>query len=473
MNPMNQRFDAVPSRGARARPAVLLAFLALAACKRSGSDFEVQAAIHEDIVTVVELSWTTEQAGTSWVEYGIDGAYDMSTPQTDEADTEHEFLLLGLPALTEVSWRAHTEVDGEDLTTEGTITTGNLPSSLPDLEVTDYEADQVDDWKYLMGAVLGSPAYIFVIDREGNWLWYLELENTLVSSGPLYSDVMFKDGTNHLLFNQFSTDLDRTDLAYVTEVDFSGEVIQTWDTPSSHHAFLELPDGKLAYTAGDVREWYNDTTRQTDTVVGDAIVEVSDDGTTETVFSTWDWREPAMNQGWDYSIYAQGADWTHANGLYYYPDTDTYLISLGFVDTILEVSRSDGTVTREFSRRGDVWTTEESTDFSFQHDAHWTEEDTLIMVSTQNDTDETIGIEYTLDEEAGNLEEVWSYHGDVYSAAEGQVRRLDNGNTLMNWGFVGICREVTPEDETVWEVNLDVGATMVRVRTFSDFYARE
>ena len=38
---------------------------------------------------------------------------------------------------------------------------------------------------------------------------------------------------------------------------------------------------------------------------------------------------------------------------------------------------------------------------------------------------------------------------------KGEAQRLDNGNTLVNYGTGGVIREVTPGKETAWHVKWD------------------
>ena len=40
----------------------------------------------------------------------------------------------------------------------------------------------------------------------------------------------------------------------------------------------------------------------------------------------------------------------------------------------------------------------------------------------------------------------------------GQARRLDNGNTFLNFGGLGEMREVSPDGTTLWQLNTGLGA---------------
>jgi hypothetical protein len=65
-------------------------------------------------------------------------------------------------------------------------------------------------------------------------------------------------------------------------------------------------------------------------------------------------------------------------------------------------------------------------------------------------------IEFELDREAQRLTEVWRYqHGPEWPRAKGMAIRLDNGNTLANYGTGGVIREITRDKRTAWRVKFD------------------
>ena len=49
--------------------------------------------------------------------------------------------------------------------------------------------------------------------------------------------------------------------------------------------------------------------------------------------------------------------------------------------------------------------------------------------------------------------------------------RLDNGNTLVNFGSAGALQEVTPQGEVVWEARTRSGLWFAAVRPIDDLYA--
>jgi hypothetical protein len=63
-----------------------------------------------------------------------------------------------------------------------------------------------------------------------------------------------------------------------------------------------------------------------------------------------------------------------------------------------------------------------------------------------------MGVELSFDEETLSTEVLWSYGEGLnyYTFIMGAVDRLENGNTLMNFGSKGVIEELSPEGDLVW-----------------------
>ncbi len=429
-------------------------------------DFTIDVQVDDAMVTLVEVNWTTDEPGYSWVEYGTTQAMELSTDVSSEATTDHSFLLYGVPALSDIYVTAYTEIDGEVLTSFAEISTPNVPSNLPDPTVTVFDEDRADSSLYIVGSILGENNLLFAINREGEWLWYTEPDDTLCT----FDTQISRDG-HGLVYNLFAMD-NSLHHGYLNHIGIDGQVTDEFITVGAHHAFAQLPDGNTAVIVADVRDWQNPGTGEVETVVGDAIQEIDAEGNLQTIFSTWDWSDPWVHEDWDVEYYPGMKDWTHGNSLAYYEDRDTYLISLANIDTVLEVNRTTGDVVRSFGPRMEYDYLPGTPPADFQHDAQLTPQGTLIMTS-RIEHDHTLGIEYSIDESTKTLEEVWSYGDDanLLAITQGQITILPNGNTLVNFGTAGVIREVTPEGDVVWELQADAGSWFGYVELFNDFYA--
>lgn len=451
-----------------------LAPLLLASLMSGGcAPFEVDAYLHETVNMLIQVDWTTEESGTSWVEYGTTEDYGMTTPASEEPGTDHHFSLLGMPPLTDVYYRAVTEIDGKEKAVEGTIATQGVPSAMPDFDINTYDPSATSDDLYILGTSFGgaSPC-VYVIDREGNWLWYKGVD---VEKNPI--ELNFERGTNNILYNSFLTDHGEDD-SNVTRVSIDLSVDEDIDTPYGHHAFTELPDGSIAYLGIDVRDYDVDGNGTDESVVGDVInIVPPGGGEAEYFWSTWDWRVPQRHDRWDSGFYPQGGDWTHANSLHYYDETDTFLLSIRNFDVVLEIDATTGDLLREFSGDDGYQLQEGSRSFSYQHDVTWTAEGHLLMISTPEENEdgsrvETVAVEYAVHDDTQTLEEVWSYgDGEGYNVlVQGTARDLSNGNRMVNFGSSGVVREVTMEGEVVWDLSVRMGAAFGNTVPFSDLW---
>lgn len=446
-------------------PLLSVTLLLAPAATGCADDFAVEAWIDEDMASTIHLAWSTESAGTSWVEYGDSRSRDLVTPQS-EASTDHAFTLYGSPFLETVHYRAVTEVDGVELTTTGRIQTGGRPSSLPDLTVNTWDEGAASSERFLLGvASTDGAGCVYVIDREGRWRWYWEG----LADHQLVELAWAEAGT--FLVNSFHTDHSQ-DEGHLQKLSFEGEQ-GTVFTEEAHHAFTRLSDGTIAYIAVDIREWTDPETGTTEDVVGDAIriLPAEDDGYGEPydLFSTWDWREPEVHDRWDDGFYPQGADWTHANAINHYPDRGTYLISLRNMEMVLEIDDTTGEVVREMGEDAEYTLDADSEPFSYPHEPIWRSSGNLLVVTTEQ---ETVLREYAVDDQEQLVTEVDSFgEGEgLYAVAQGMARELDNGNLLVTWGSAGRLQELTPEGEVVWEVETGAGWILGGVRLFDGFY---
>ena len=314
----------------------------------------------------------------------------------------------------------------------------------------------------LLGSLMGNHPQVFLSDREGYFAWSWDC-----APGSMVPEIARSRDGEDILYNEFSQDRS-VDTGTIWRVNLRGEVVDSIRTMQAHHTFEELPDGTMAFLAVDVRfteTWGN--------VVGDRIVELAPDGTTRDVFSTWDWFEVKENDAFNAGFYPQGHDWTHGDSLFYDEDRDTYLLSFRNIDTVAEVDRSTGTLLQHLGGEDSGYTfLPPGSAFTYPHSVQrLTSGHLLLTASGEIDGSmQTWASEYAVDESAGTLEEIWTYgRGEGFFAyALGGARRLDNGNTLVNWGTVGLLREVTPRGEVVWEMASEMGNYFGRTAILQD-----
>ena len=112
--------------------------------------------------------------------------------------------------------------------------------------------------------------------------------------------------------------------------------------------------------------------------------------------------------------------------------------------------------------------------FSKQHDIRRLENGNLLIFDNGTEHEPQISriVEYELNLEAMTAELVWEYsHPEEYvGVSMGSVQRLDNGNSLINWGNIqglgAILTEINMEKEILLEIIFPVGFKIYKARKF-------
>ncbi len=431
--------------------AIIAAILALPGCFESQQDFEVEIALDSSIATVVEISWTTEEPGVSWVEFGRAGSYDMITPIQTEASTEHRFLLVGIAAESEFDFRAITETASGTLVREGSAETGALPEDLPRFRVDQYDEDLCQASRWLVTGYEGTDrSWLVAVDRRGAVVWYQRVHE----DGTPFSIEPKQDGPG-VIYNARQRRHQGSDSHLVT-TDLLDEAGDSTILRNGHHAIAQLPMGGVAWIGADLREWYNPNADEFVTVQGDTVNVLTPTGEQVQVFNAWDWDEPRINEWFHYEYFAGAKDWTHANALSVHPEHGTVLVSLRNLGSLLEIDVGEREVLRAMGGHHPNAFTEDSTRFAYQHDPNWTPDGTILMISSEvqdNGRTETAAREYRIIE-GDTLEEIWNYGEGmgIHASHHGGARVLDNGNRLVNFGAAGVVHEATIDSETAWSL---------------------
>ncbi len=458
----------------------LSAALLLVGCQAPGRSHGItnlDVAISEVVGSVVELAWQTDQPGQSWVEFGLDEGRSLTTPVIVDPTGVHRAQLLGLPTLRTVYYEVFTQV-GEDLLSEqGEILTEGLPPGFPDIQANAHDASAISDEPYMLVGLIGAENFVAVLDRKGEVLWCMPVPLGVNRMLPMSVD--FDPGLDRVVVGNFFMDFitlvaeDQPPSSEALGFGASGGQLETMDLGVAHHELVQLPDGSMATLGIDVRDWYDPDRDEEIPVMGDTLVLVAPDGSRTELFNTWDWREPEVHDRF-YQISDDYGDWTHGNGLSYHVESDTFLMSLGLVDTVLEIDGATGDVLREFGPHGYTVPQGVGAAFSYQHGPHWTDEGSLLMSSWVDGQSRVMAIEYSVDDDSESLTKLWSYgeNEGFTSIAGGQALRVNNGNTVLNTGYRGLLVEISPDHEPVWEMSSSMGHVFVSLSFFDDFYAR-
>lgn len=423
--------------------------LALAGCA-GNADVLVGADVVFDpeIVTLAHVQVETAEAATVRVEWGADTTYGSATPETAPG-TAHDVPLLGLRAETTYHWRVVATVDGQEVAgPDATLTTGELPDDVPGFLLLDEaDADTYGAWTLLTGQALATGVgFVVVLDDEAQVVWYRIHDGLLTWAEH--------DGGGNLVYLIPGSEgsLVRTSLDGTRNVEHPA--------PEGHHAGARVPGIFGAYLASDLRAWEGED------VLGDAIVEVADDGAREVVWSAWDTLEVERHEGWDTE---DAGDWTHANGLAYDPQDDAYYVTLYYLGTVLKIARTTGEVMWQLGGRDSDFTFPEGETPGRLHAPEPLPDGRLAVFDNSVEGGSAVAV-YRLDEVAGTAdrEEVWRLEDGRVVTVLGDVDRLPDGGWFTTWGNMRQMAVVGAEGQVSWraestdvDVVLGMGERMV------------
>jgi len=453
---------------------LLLFSLMLPACGSTTAGFSAfSSRVHDDIGSLVTVSWTPSDSDVVVVEYSFDEGEWLSAPaQSVDGAVPAETLLLGIPYGVTVTWRAVGAELGES--EAQSVTTAAVPKGLPEptLVLSDplqYHAAS----GYLLGSInaddvgwSGGDYWKFILDRKGRYVWAMETPDEHWSIFLRQS----RDGTEILwdeatYWSSFSGDGED---GQVHRMKIDGTITASVATPGLHHAFVELADGRLAW--GDASaDWFED------------LVEYAPSGEIVTVWSCEDFLSAlhvpegtSEEEKWKYA-------YCESNTLYWHEETDTFLYSFYSSSSVLEIDHSGEVLWYAGGLHGGYEFATEADTFSWQHGVHYTDAGTLLLSSEASCADlkqcpygyETVVYEYDVNHDAAVLETTWTFGagGGVYGNTAGEAHRLDNGNTLHNYGAGSVVKEATAAGEEVWWVEWPYFHLLGRTTFIEDLYA--
>jgi hypothetical protein len=460
---------------------LLVAIIAASGCRRRATgDFEISVVESEVQVTAPWIEFTTEQPGTSWIEFTFEGRERRSTSTTAAGTTEHRHRLLGLPPEMEVEVHAVFQADGaeDEVEVEGSLTTGAIPDDIPVMPLLHNAEGSYDADSYvLLMFHVDAAAYQLIVDRQARTVWYnswTDDRNSMgavidVEEGMLYSAVRTTE--TYSFVEMYKIPLLSDDEPVMFEV---GE---------AHHDWERMPDGSYGVIEAVVGTYWSNQEDQMMPCVGDQITLFYEDASSEVLFNTFDWREPVEEEMWvDGEFYDEVEDWTHGNHLDYRESTNSVLFSIRNQAVLVEVDFATGEVLETYGGQccsdfaGGYQFAEGTEQFFYQHGAEWLDNGNLLMVSTPLLPEGGIGrdsvaVEYELDHDNKLMTEIWRYSGDIFASSGGYAQRLANGNTLVEWGHpTPAVREVSPDSEVVWSTQGPDTSRMITAFAFDSFY---
>ncbi|MBT3220573.1 MAG: hypothetical protein HN348_15920, partial [Proteobacteria bacterium] len=269
--------------------------------------------LHTEFQSLVYVIWEQNKAGEANIEFSFDEGEWRSSPPIEAQEGMSTQLLVGIPYGTSAEWRV--VVEGADPVDGQTITTNALPTSLPQPTiVTGDDTAWLTEGKYLLTSINQNEGgwtegtyWTLIFDRQARVVW---ARTAPQQNWTLYAQVSVSK--DHLLWDD-ATAWSQWDHGAASKIHrtYLDAEINSVAAPGLHHAFLELPDGTLA--------WGSRLHNQ-----GETLVELAPGATEETILwvcETW---------------------YCESNCLYYQESTNTYLYSFYTSSSLLEIDRTTG-----------------------------------------------------------------------------------------------------------------------------------
>ena len=140
----------------------------------------VEAELSSDMPTVPLVSWELEEEAEVWIEYGPFPDCDWETHSRTSATGT--LPLLGIPPVVDVCYRLVAQLkDSRFVSEEAEIRTGNISATAPGVSVEIFDESKMQPG-YLAGSFVIVPSSLFVLNRQGEYVWYKELPEHYTSS---------------------------------------------------------------------------------------------------------------------------------------------------------------------------------------------------------------------------------------------------------------------------------------------------
>ncbi|MEZ4238261.1 MAG: M48 family metalloprotease [Myxococcota bacterium] len=469
----------------------MLTTLALLACTPKGDDVVVDltasAAPSAYVPSVAHVTVSGAQ-GETFVEFGLDGAFDQRTPSGDH--------LMGLKASHSYDWRA-VVVDADGVRHESEPGTFDVPAPPAELKpftvtVDDPDAEWATSWP-ASSAAASTPSAV-IIDRDGDPSGGPNTGGTVMVTPEL--------GLDHASILWSESDFEKwDDLGKLVRISLDGEARTETRLKMGHHDFAQLEDGRIGFLGlsfadvdigGDSYRMASDTISvgpegMTDadqpTLVFDMFRDfpLEPEATCNHVTS----REPRLGE-------QNVAEWTHANSLMYLPETGAYYVNDKNTDWLFAVDAATGEVRWILNGRGGdfaqpdgepVWNAvDQTTLWSHGHMSDiWDGGGLLFDNGDHHPSGGSRAVEFAWDEASMTAEITWSFEHPqgLKTPALGDVRRMPGDHVMVTWSGLGSIDEVARDggNRVVWEATypgddlVSDGQTVGRIVPLADLYA--
>ena len=185
------------------------------------------------------------------------------------------------------------------------------------------------------------------------------------------------------------------------------------------------------------------------------------------VFQWRSWDHFQITDASHQNLLGSNIDYVHGNAIELDNDGNI-MISSRHLDEITKINRTTGAVMWRMGGKKNQFTFPNDPDtFNYQHGIRRLKNGNVILFDNGNfhAPPYSRAIEYQLDEVNKIATMVWQYRNtpEIFGPAMGFAHRLENGNTIIGWGFTNpTVTEVRPDGTKALEINLTPGTFSYR-----------
>jgi arylsulfate sulfotransferase len=385
-----------------------------------------------------------------------------------EARRDHALPLLGLEPDSAYEVELHLSPGGP---VRGSLSafTGPLPQDFPAIEVGASDPKKMEPGFTLLDCFFrqngdSRPEYTMIVDDRGDVVWYSTRCSSAMRQLP-NGNLWFRDGASVFELDMIGNQ------TLVTELADPGLGL--------HHDIVRSPLGTYISLSTEVvmvpdyptSEADPNAPTQTAPVVDEPVVLFAPDGSLLGKWRLTEMLDPTRIGYGSLTPTESGAwDWGHANAVVYDPRDDSILVSVRHQDAVVKFSRATGELIWILAPH-DNWSPEfepfllqpVGRHFEWQYHQHApmiTPSGTLLLFDNGNrraspfdgndltpDAENVSrAVEYSIDEEAMEVEQVWQYGPGLFSPFISDVDWLPrSGNVLVTFGatsYVGGVRSI-------------------------------
>lgn len=405
---------------------------------------------------------TSIPASVKYTVIGKNNETTLTNKVNGGASTVHKVPIVGLYA--DHANRVRLDVQYQNGTTETkelTLNTDKLPANLQRAKssVSNKKADQMDIGDNKLTVMNRTTQEPFAVDSNGEIRWYSTLytQHVVESWSQGHLMILTKKDNSKELYNS------------LLETDALGRVYQEYQfTPKNkrtliHHDIVELPNHNILATVSDGSVYGEDTIAEISHQTG-KIVNLID---MKRLLPKSVWYKYKADKGAASDGSASpGHDWLHMNSIEYLPEENSLLVSNRNQDLIFKLDYR----TKEFKwlysgKKKSAWpkkyhkyllTPEKGTKHTggqhaltqLPNDTGDPNKENILLydnnIAVTNGPKKTSGkysqgTQYQIDQKNKTIKQTWSYGKQLgkqnFTPVIGNAQRLDNGNTLLTFGF--------------------------------------